>query len=115
MPDTKYFAVCTPLGKLCPNEYPISSDWDKDIMEEEERKDQDKEDNFSVCSYWDADFKEQEKKNQEKEDQKDNDRKTPQTGPKSSSVDTFTPQPYKSSTISYATIQVYHKWWKLKI
>ena len=31
------------------------------------------------------------------EDQKDNDRKTPQTGPKSSSVDTFTPKPSKSS------------------
>ena len=49
--ETKYCAVCTPLEKLCPNKYPISLDWDKDLGEEEERKDQDKEeDNFSVCS-----------------------------------------------------------------
>ena len=31
------------------------------------------------------------------EDQKDNNRKTPQTSPISSSVDTFTPKPSKSS------------------
>ena len=50
-PDTKNCAVSTPLGKLSPNEYPISSDWDEDLREEEERKDQDKEeDNFSACS-----------------------------------------------------------------
>ena len=43
--------------------------------------------------YWDDDLKEQERKSQEIEDQKNNDRKTPQTGPKSLSVNTFTPQP----------------------
>ena len=83
-PDTKYCAVCTPLGKLCPNEYPITLDWKEDLgKEEEEGKDHDKEeDNFSVCSDWDADLEEQNRKNQEIEDQKNNDRKTPQPSPK---------------------------------
>ena len=77
-PDTKYCAVGIPLGELHPNEYPISSDWDKDLREEEERKDQDKsEDNFSVCFNLDADIEEQERKNKELKDQKDNHRKTP--------------------------------------
>ena len=40
-PDTKYCAICTPLGKLCPNEFPVSLDWNEDLKEEE-RKDQDK-------------------------------------------------------------------------
>ena len=35
------------------------------------------ENHFSVCSDWDADIKEQDKKNQELEDKKNNDRKTP--------------------------------------
>ena len=34
----KYWAICTPLEKICPKELPSSSDWDDD--EEEERKDQ---------------------------------------------------------------------------
>ena len=67
-PNMKYCAICTPLGKICPNEYPMSLDWDEDLEK-------------------------QERKNQEIEDQKDNDRKTPQMRPKSSSIDTFTPQP----------------------
>ena len=50
-----------------------------------------------MCSDWDAKLEEQERNNQEIEDQKNNDRKMPQTRPKSSSVDTFTPQPSKSS------------------
>ena len=84
---------------MCPNEHPISSDWDKDLGEEEERKEQDKGENkFSVCSDWDADLEEQEMKNPELEDQKNNNRKTPQTGPKSLSVDAFTPKPSKSTT-----------------
>ena len=41
--------------------------------------------------------KNRKEKNQEIEDQKYNDRKTPQTGPKSSSVDTFTSKPSKPS------------------
>ena len=60
-PGTKYSAIWTPTGKICPNEYPMSSDWKKDLGEEE-RKGQDKGDNFSVCLDWDADLKEQERK-----------------------------------------------------
>ena len=55
-PDTKYCAICSPLGKICPNKYPMSLDWDEDL-------------------------KEQERKNQEIEDQKDNDRKPPKQAP----------------------------------
>ena len=37
----------------------MSQDWEEDSDEEEEN-DQDKgKDNFSVCSYWDADLEEQ--------------------------------------------------------
>ena len=39
---TKYSAICTHLGKICPIEFPMSLDWDKDL-EEEERKDQNEE------------------------------------------------------------------------
>ena len=49
LPDTKYCAVCTLLGKLCPNEYLITTDWEDDLREEG-RKNHNKEDNFSVCS-----------------------------------------------------------------
>ena len=51
-PDTKYCAICISLGKVCPYEYHMSSDWDEDL-------------------------KDQERKIQEIEDQKDIDRKTP--------------------------------------
>ena len=82
-PDTKYCILCTPLGKLCPNEFPVSSDWDKNLKQEE-RKDQDKgEDNLSVWSNWDADLEEQDRENQEIKDQKNNERKTPQIAPHS--------------------------------
>ena len=96
LPDTKYCAVCIPLGKLCPNEYPITTDWDEDPREEvEEGKDQDKV--FSVCSDWDADLKEQDRKNWVLEDQKNNGRETPQTNPESTSVNTFISKPSRSS------------------
>ena len=75
--DTKYCAVCTPLGKLYPNKYPITLNWKEDLKKEEERQEWVKEDNYSVCSDLDADPKEQEWKNLEMEDQKNNDRKTP--------------------------------------
>ena len=38
---TKYYAICTPLGKICLNEYPMSLDWDEDL-EEGERKNQER-------------------------------------------------------------------------
>ena len=62
--DTKYWAVCTPLGKLYPNKHPITLDWKKDLVEEneEERIEQDKvKDNF-VCSNWDTDLEEYHRK-----------------------------------------------------
>ena len=82
---------------MCPNEYPITLDWQEDLTEEEERQEEDEEeDNFLVCSDWDADLKEQDTKNLEMEDKKNNDSKTTQPSPKDSSVDTFTPKPSKS-------------------
>ena len=69
-PDTKYCAICTSLGKICPNEFPVSLDWNEGLRAED-RKDQDKgEDNLSVCLDWDADLEEQERKNQEIENLK---------------------------------------------
>ena len=35
---TKYCAICTPLGKIYPIEFPMSSDKDKDDQEEEEKR-----------------------------------------------------------------------------
>ena len=59
-PEEKYCAICTPLGKLCPNEFPESQDWEDS---EEEGNNQGKgEDNFSVCLDRDADLKEQDRK-----------------------------------------------------
>ena len=76
----KYCAVCTPLEKLCPNEYPITGDWQNNHEEGEERQDHVKDDdNFSMCSDWDADWEEQDQNNL-KEDNNDN--KTPQPSPK---------------------------------
>ena len=46
--DTKYCAVYTPLGTLCPNKFPVSQDWE-DNSEEEEGRDQDKENITSLC------------------------------------------------------------------
>ena len=90
----KYCVVCTPVGKLCPNEYPITSDWQDDLEEGEESQEQVKEeDNISVCSDWDADLQEQEWEYLEMKEQKNNDSKTPQPSPKPSSVDTFVHKP----------------------
>ena len=71
---TKYCAICTPLGKICPNEFPMCLDWNDNEEEDEERKDQNK-----------------------GEDQKDSEGKTSQTSPRFLSDTTFTPQPPKSS------------------
>ena len=71
-------------------------DWEEEDIREEkeqERKEQDeKEDNFSVCCVLrlECRLEEEDRKHQMLEDQKNKDRKTPQTGPNSSSVDTFT-------------------------
>ena len=68
--DTKYCALCTPLGKLCPNEFPVSQDWEED-SKEEEGNDQDKgKGNFSACLDWDTNFKEQDRQYQEIKDQR---------------------------------------------
>ena len=66
---TKYCAIFTPLGKICPTEFPMSSDWDEDDKEEE-RKDQN-----------------------EGEGQTDSEGKTQKTSPRFLSATTFTPQP----------------------
>ena len=96
-PDTKYCAVCTPLGKLCPNKFPVSQGWEEDY-EEEERKEQDKgEDNFSVYLDWGADLEEQDRKNQELKHQKENEGKTPQNSPTFLLATIFTLQPPESS------------------
>ena len=69
-----------------------------EYLEEEEGKDQDKgEDNFSECLDWDADLKEQDRKNQEIKDQKDNEGKTALNSPKFLSSTIFTLQPLESS------------------
>ena len=55
--SSKYCAVCTPLGKLCPNDYPITADWQDNSEEGKESQEQAKDkDNFSVCSDWDVDL-----------------------------------------------------------
>ena len=88
-PYTKYCAVCTPLGKLCPNEFPVCQDWGEDSKEEGNDKNKG-EDNFSVCSDWD-------RKNQKIKDQKDNKGKTPKNSPTFLSATSFTLQPPESS------------------
>ena len=37
-PKAQSCAVCTPLGKLYPNECPITTNWDEDLREEEEKR-----------------------------------------------------------------------------
>ena len=70
----------------------------KSQVRKRREKEEDKEDNnFSVCSGWEADLGEQDRENQECEDQKNKDRKTPQTSPNSSSFDTFTHKAFKVS------------------
>ena len=48
-PKIKYCAVCSLLGRLCPNEFPVTQDWEKDSKEEEGNDQDIGEDNFSVC------------------------------------------------------------------
>ena len=71
---SKYCAICTPLGKTCPKDFPMSSDWD-DEEEEDQVKDQSKD--------------------------KDNDQKTPQTKPRLFTAMTLTLQPPKPSITEY--------------
>ena len=40
MEHSKYYVICTPLGKICPKEFAMSSDWDEE--EEDQAKDKDK-------------------------------------------------------------------------
>ena len=94
--DTKYITICTPLEKLFPNVHPISLDLDEDLWKEE-RKDHDKKKITTLDAQTGMQILKNRKGKRIKKDQKDNDRKRPQTGPKSSSVDTFTPRPSKSS------------------
>ena len=87
----KYCKICNPLGKLCPNEYLITANWQDYSEKEEESQEQDKDkDNFSVCSDWDADLEEQDWKNLEVQEQKNNDNRTSQSSPKPTSDDTLT-------------------------
>ena len=39
---SRYCALCTPLGKHAPKEFPISSDWDEDEEGEDQVKGEDK-------------------------------------------------------------------------
>ena len=64
---TKYCAICTQLGKICPKEFPMSLDWDDN--DEEEGKDQNK-----------------------GEDQNNTERKTSKTSPRFFAATTLTPQ-----------------------
>ena len=60
-PVEKYYVICTPSGKLCPNGFPRFHDLED--SEEEERNDLSKgEDNFSACLDWDTDLEEQDRK-----------------------------------------------------
>ena len=82
---------------MYPNEYPITLAWEEEDLGEEKEEEDDKEEEYlSVCSEWDADLEEQNKKHREIEDQKNKNRKTPKTGPDSSSVDTLTHSPSES-------------------
>ena len=72
---TKYCAICTPLGKIYPNKFPMSSGWDKD--NEKERKDQN-----------------------EGENHRDSKGKTPQSSPRFISTTTFTPQPFPNPPLN---------------
>ena len=93
--EDKYCAVCTPLGKLCPYEFPGCQDWDDNSEEREENDQGEGEDNFYVCSDRGADL--DERKNQEIENKKDNEGRTPQTNPTSLSATALALQLPKSS------------------
>ena len=92
----KYCAICSPLGKLCPSEYPITAEWQDNFEEGEESQEHVKDkDNFPACSDWNADLEKQDQKNLEMKEQKNHVNKTPQTSPKPKSVDALTLQPSK--------------------
>ena len=58
--STLYCAICIPLGKLCPSEYPITADWQDNSKKEEESQEQIKDDDdFSVCLDWETGLEEQ--------------------------------------------------------
>ena len=69
IPDQVYCAVCTPLDRKCPSEFPAYQDW-KDSKE------------VSECSDWDADLEEQDRQRQELENKQANETKTPLRKPK---------------------------------
>ena len=69
----EYYAIFTPLGKICLKEFPMSLDWDDDDYEEK-GKDQNK-----------------------GEDKKDSEKKTTQTSPRFFVTTTLTLQPPESS------------------
>ena len=81
---------------MCPNEVPGSHDLEDSEKEEENVWDKG-EDNFSMCSDWDADVKEQDRKIQETKTKKDNEGKTLQNKPKSLSATALTLHPPESS------------------
>ena len=73
------------------------ADWKDDFKGEVGQKHDKEEDNFSVCSDWDADLEDQDQKNLKMKEQKNNDSKTPQASPKPSPVDTFVHKLSKAS------------------
>ena len=102
----KYNAVCTPLGKLCPSEYPITANWQDKLEEESQEQVKDK-NNFSVCSDWDADLEEQDWK--KCEEQKNNDSKTPQPSSKLHQLTLLLFSPPNPPSIGLATKSVHHQ------
>ena len=55
----KYCVICSPSGKLCPNEYPITADWSDDSEEGKETQEQNKvKDNLSDIEDWHGDLEE---------------------------------------------------------
>ena len=69
-PEEDYCTVFTPVGRLCPSEFAGCQDWE-DSKEEKENDQGKREGNFSVCSDWYTDLKEQDKKNQQVENKED--------------------------------------------
>ena len=58
-PDQDYCAVCTPLGRKCPNKFPGCQGWE-DYKEDGYNQGKG-EDDLSECSDWNADLKEQDR------------------------------------------------------
>ena len=94
-PEKDCSAVCIPIGRLCPSEFPGCQDWED--YEGEDGNNQGKgKDNFSECLDWDADLEEQDRQNQEMENKKANEGKTPQNNLMSVPLTALTFQPPKS-------------------